>query len=338
MKNEVATRAVALVAIARSGIALDGDLVFVAVADEESGIAQVGMNWLVGERPDIATDYVLNEGGAERLELADGRTIVTINVGEKAAAAVRVTAQGTPGHSALPYDTPYAVPVLGKLICRLADYRPRRRLLPATQAMLESLVGSVGRDLDDAIARAVQLHPAFREIVAPLFSTTIAPTRLHGSDALNVLPGQASVDCDCRVLPGTTEAELLAELREALGDDLPYTLEVLEPLTGGTISSLETPLLDACRAFLGTHDPDAVLLPTICNGFTDSHYLRAAFGSVAYGFWPMRTTPYEVAAAGVHGHDERIHVDDLGYATLFHVESCRSLLTAGSAVRIGAGR
>ncbi len=326
MKNEVATRAVAFAAIARSGIALDGDLVFVAVADEENGTAQVGMSWLVNERPDLATDYVLNEGAAERLELTDGRTVVTINIGEKAAAAVRVTALGTPGHAAAPYDTPHAIPVLGELICRLAAYRPRRRVLPATEALLESLVGPVGGDLDDAIARAVALHPALGELVAPLFSTTIAPTRLRGSTALNVLPGRASVDCDCRILPGTTEAQLLAELAEALGDDLPYELELLEPPTGGTISPVDTPLLDACRAFLTAHDPGAILLPTISTGFTDSHYLRAAFGSIAYGFWPVRSTPYEVTAAGVHGHDERIHVDDLGYATLFHIELCRSLL------------
>jgi hypothetical protein len=43
----------------------------------------------------------------------------------------------------------------------------------------------------------------------------------------------------------------------------------------------------------------------------------------------MRTTPYEIAAAGVHGHNERIHVDDLGYATMFHIEVCRSLLACG---------
>ena len=33
----------------------------------------------------MRTDYALNEGAAERLELVDGRTVVTINVGEKGA-------------------------------------------------------------------------------------------------------------------------------------------------------------------------------------------------------------------------------------------------------------
>ena len=65
--------------------------------------------------------------------------------------------------------------------------------------------------------------------------------------------------------------------------------------------------------------------PTLCAGFTDSHFMRAAFGSVAYGFWPVRHTPYAVAAAGIHSTDERIHADDLGYATRFQLEACRAI-------------
>lgn len=330
MKNEVATRAVATAAIARSGEPLDGDLVFVAVADEEDGTTGVGMSWLVDARPDLATDYVLNEGASERLELADGRTVVTICVGEKAATAARITALGTPGHSSMPYDVPYAVPALAELIRRLASYRPRRRLLPATQAMLERLVGPIGDDpaeLDGALDRAIALHPMLRQLVGPLFSTTIAPTRMHGSDALNVLPGRASVDCDCRLLPGTTEAQLRAELTEALGTDVPYELELIDPIVGGTISSIDSPLFEACAEFVSTSDPDAIVLPTISTGFTDSHYARAKFGAVAYGFWPSRATPLDVWSTTVHGDDERVHVDDLGYATSFHVDACRALLS-----------
>lgn len=330
MKNEVATRAVATAAIARSGEALDGDLVFVAVADEEDGTAGIGMSWLVDERPDVATDYVLNEGASERLELADGRTVVTISVGEKAAAAFRITALGTPGHSSMPYGVPHAVPALARLIDRLTTYRPRRRLLPATRALLEQLVGPI-EDLDIAIEQAIALHPALKQLLEPLFSTTIAPTRLHGSEALNVLPDRASVDCDCRVLPGTTVDQLREELELALGTDVPYELELLEPPVGGTISSIDSGLFDACAGFLRATDPEAILLPTLCIGFTDSHYMRAAFGSVAYGIWPTSSTPYEVWESTVHGRDERVHVDDLGYATRFHIAVCRALLSPGRA-------
>ncbi len=52
-------------------------------------------------------------------------------------------------------------------------------------------------------------------------------------------------------------------------------------------------------------------MPVICAGFTDSHWLRDAFGTVAYGFFPLRTMPPEVAATLIHSADERAAVDDL---------------------------
>ncbi len=325
MKNETASRAVTMAVLARSGFEPGGDLVYIAEADEEDGADAVGLSWLVGERPDIATDYVLNEGASERLTLADGRVIVTVNVGEKATLPAEVTALGQAAHASTPEAGANAVPRLATLIGRLAAYRPQRRLLPETRAMLEALAGHVDGDLDAAIAHVQSLHPAFPDLVGPLFATTIAPTRLTGSVARNVMPGRAMVDCDCRVLPGTTEADLRAELAAALGDDLPYEVAFPEPATGGSVSPIDTPLYEACRRFIADNDPGAILLPTLGTGFTDSHFMRDAFGAVAYGFWPTRHTPYEVAAAGVHSHDERIHIDDLGYATRFGVEACRAI-------------
>jgi acetylornithine deacetylase/succinyl-diaminopimelate desuccinylase-like protein len=329
MKNETATRAVAIAVLARAGFRPRGDVLLIAEADEENGADEVGLQWLVRERPDIATDYVINEGASERLALADGRTVVTINVGEKATLPALVTALGRAAHASTPLAGANAVPRLATLIGRLAGGRPERRLLPETRALLEALVGTVDGNLDAAIAQAQRLHPAFAELVAPLFATTIAPTRLRGSEARNVMPARASVECDIRILPGTTEAELPAELAAVLGTDVPHEVEFLEPPNGGSVSPIDTPLFDVCRRWVAADDPGAILLPTVCTGFTDSHFMREAFGSVAYGFWPMRHTPYEVAAAGIHSTDERIHVDDLGYATRFQVEACRAIGAMG---------
>jgi acetylornithine deacetylase/succinyl-diaminopimelate desuccinylase-like protein len=46
-------------------------------------------------------------------------------------------------------------------------------------------------------------------------------------------------------------------------------------------------------------------------GFTDSHWVREAFGTVAYGFFPMRTMDAELAGRLIHSADERIELDDL---------------------------
>ena len=84
MKSHTATNAVALATLAREGFRPRGDLVLIAQADEEDGSEEVGMQWLVEARPDLRVDYALDEGGGERIPLADGGVVVPIGVGEKA--------------------------------------------------------------------------------------------------------------------------------------------------------------------------------------------------------------------------------------------------------------
>jgi acetylornithine deacetylase/succinyl-diaminopimelate desuccinylase-like protein len=325
MKNETATRAVTMAMLAREDFRPRGDLLFIAQADEEDGTEAVGMSWLVGARPDLRPDYALDEGGGERLELADGRVVYPINIGEKATLAAMVTAVGEAGHASMPDTGANAVPLLATLIGRLAAHRPEPRLLPAVRATLEALVGPLDGDVRGALSRAVALHPALAAQLPPLLGATIAPTRLYGSDARNVMPGRAAVECDCRVLPGDGPADLERELRAALGDDVAYELEFLEEPNGGTIAPLDTPLMRICQGWLDEVDAGASLLPKVSTGFTDSHFLRQAFGTVSYGFWPVRATPLDVYMSGFHNKDERIHSDDLVDAVGFHLHVCREM-------------
>jgi len=99
-------------------------------------------------------------------------------------------------------------------------------------------------------------------------------------------------------------------VRAVLGADLDYELEWFEA-RGGTRSSLETPLWAAVESFVAERDPGSRAVPVCVAGFTDSHWLRDAFGTVAYGFFPAREMPYDVAATLIHSADERIPVADL---------------------------
>ncbi len=63
--------------------------------------------------------------------------------------------------------------------------------------------------------------------------------------------------------------------------------------------------------FVAETEPGARAVPICTAGFTDSHWLREAFGTVAYGFFPMRTMPADVSATLIHSADERIPIDDL---------------------------
>jgi acetylornithine deacetylase/succinyl-diaminopimelate desuccinylase-like protein len=74
-----------------------------------------------------------------------------------------------------------------------------------------------------------------------------------------------------------------------------------------------------------------MLLPTVSTGFVDSYFMRSGWGTRCIGFWPTRTTPLEVMQAGVHNRDERIHVDDVGYAARFLLHAARTVVgRAGS--------
>ena len=42
------------------------------------------------------------------------------------------------------------------------------------------------------------------------------------------MPGRATVEVDCRILPGTTPADVEAQVRSLLGDDIAYELGCLD--------------------------------------------------------------------------------------------------------------
>src|SRR5207237_7962275 len=135
----------------------------------------------------------------------------------------------------------------------------------------------------------------------------------------NVIPALCEVTVDCRLLPGQTQAEAEVLLRAWLGDG-DYDI-VWREGQGGTRSPAETQLWSAVESFVGEGEPQARAAPICGAGFTDSHWLRDAFGTVAYGFFPVRKMDADLAARLVHSADERAEVDDLelGVRFLRHV-------------------
>jgi acetylornithine deacetylase/succinyl-diaminopimelate desuccinylase-like protein len=119
-----------------------------------------------------------------------------------------------------------------------------------------------------------------------------------------------------------THADVEAAVREALAG-LEYDFEFIE-YDGGTMSSTATPLYAAIEEFLPQIEPGATAAPVICSGFTDSHWMRQAFGSVAYGFFPSRMDP-QVAGGLVHSSDERIPHADLDLGVRFFVHVARAI-------------
>ena len=326
MKNEVAARAVAMAELARSGFRPRGDLWFIAVADEEDGFADVGMRWLLEERSDIRPTHSVNEGGGERVPLSDGRQMIGYSVGEKGTLPVQVTAVGEAGHASVPTLGRNAVPLLARLLPRLGDGLPEPSPAPEAIAMLRALLGRDEPDLSEALAEADRLYAGFGDSIRALMGSTMAPTMLWGSNKRNVMPARATAEVDIRILPGTTRADVEARVRNALGDDIAYELEWPEEMVPASSSPVDGVVPAAIAAFLESEGDPGTLMPTLCTGFTDSNFLRAARGTRAYGFSPFVATPYDVLEAGYHNANERVHVDDLLLSTRFHIDLAHRVL------------
>jgi len=310
MKGQVAASAVALATLARERFRPAGDLVFVAAADEEVGDG-FGLAWLCAEHPDaVRTDYALNEGAGERIELL-GRPFYICSSAEKMSSPFRLRVNGRAGHASVPGIADNALVKAAPLIERLAAYRPELQLGPETSLLVEAVAGRL-LEPAEALELAREVDPTAAELLEPLLSLTLSPTTVSASERRNVIPHVCEVGVDCRLLPGQTQAEVEPLLREVLGED-DYDFEWIEG-RGGTRSALETPLWDAVESFVAEIEPEAAVLPICVAGFTDSHWLREAFGTIAYGFFPMRTMDTQVAARLVHSADERIAVDDLELA------------------------
>ena len=307
MKGQVAASAVAFASLCREGFRPVGDLVLAATADEEVGDG-FGLEWLVHEHPELVrVDFAINEGGGERVELG-GSVYYFCGVSEKMSAPFRLRVRGRSGHASVPGIADNALVKAAPHIAALGGYRPPAQLIPEVERLFEVTLGRVP-PAQESLQRAHELGPRAAELVEPLLSLTLSPTMIEASQARNVIPAVCDVTVDCRLLPGQLPEHVEPLLREVIGAG-DWELEWIDP-TGGTRSEIDTPLWSAFDGFVATIEPGARLLPTCNVGFTDSHYLRQAFGTTAYGFFPMRTMEYEVVSRLEHSADERVPVDDL---------------------------
>ena len=314
MKGQCAASAVAIAALAREGFRPNGDLIFVAAADEEVG-SGYGLSWLCETHPEaVQCEYALNEGAGERVELG-GRAFYPCALAEKMSRPFRLRVHGRSGHASMPAIADNALVKAARLVQRLGDYEPERRYIAETEALVTAVLGELP-PVDEALGRLQAVSAAARELVEPLLAPTFSPTMASASQKRNVIPALCEVVVDCRVLPGEDLDALDRLVLDVLGRPGDYDHEVVEG-QGGTRSPGATPLWEAVASFVAEADPEARPLPYCVPGFTDSHWLRAAFGTVAYGFFPIRTMEAEVAARLIHSADERIHADDLELGTAF---------------------
>jgi acetylornithine deacetylase/succinyl-diaminopimelate desuccinylase-like protein len=327
MKSQVAAEAAAAVSLARSGWRpARGELLIVAVVDEETG-GELGAEWLTATHPEkVRCDLLVNEGGGAVFEYGGppARRRYGVCCAEKGVFRFTVTTEGVAGHASMPKIAENALLKMGPLLQRLAERQPAYTLTAEPAAFLRG-IGEDPEDPAGAVANLLAADPRLARMFEPMLGVTFAPTRIRASEKINVIPSRAELKVDCRVPPGLGAEEVLRGIAEVLGDD-GFHIEFTEQVVGNR-SPADSPLMDAIAGWIAARDPGAEVVPVILPGFTDSRHFRAAFPEcVAYGFFPQRHQTLLEAMPLIHAADERIDVRDVAFAAEFFSDLARSLL------------
>jgi acetylornithine deacetylase/succinyl-diaminopimelate desuccinylase-like protein len=307
------------------------DVLFTCTADEEAG-GLAGAKWVADNRPEwLRAAGAVNECGGVSATIG-GQRLYPIQVAEKGFAAYRIAVRGTWGHGSMPRDDNAAV-LAAAVIERLAVPGPTRvtpvmarfleqaaAALPGEAAVIvDALSGDDPGRAEAAIAAACD--PMYARALRALLRDTLSPDVIHAGIKYNVIPGDAIVEVDCRVLPGTTEPDMRAQLIDRLGPDLAAVCEVELIVYGAPVEApADSALFDLLAATIREHDPDGIPLPVMVPFATDAKH-TATVGTPTYGFSPLRLDPDERFLERFHGVDERVSIEALrwGLPVLYDV-------------------
>ena len=298
----------AFVDLKRRRVPIERDVIFLAVADEESGGLR-GTSWLLRNRPEMfeGVEAVLGEGG--RGQSVNGKLLWWgIEVAQKRPLWLEVSTSGRGGHASglNPQSANHRlIQGLARVLQRPARWRvtpPARDYLHAIAPLhndhWKRILGNV-----DQVVRPEGPSEFLLPGMANLFVDTVQVTVLRGGERINVVPDRASARIDVRLLPDTDSAVFLKEIRTALGDG--FEVEVLVTSPPAAPSPAAGRLYDALR---GALSPDAPVVPTFVPGFTDSRFFRER-RIPAYGVTTFALSGEDLR--GIHGPDERIPLDEL---------------------------
>ncbi len=336
MKQMVALQLTLMLHFARqaraTGQPLARDLILLAVADEECG-GELGMKWIVENRPEwIDAEYALNEGGGFAVELG-GTRIYLCEMAQKGSMRVTLQAEGTPGHASVPHND-NALVRLARAISAVGAAPLPLTVIPTTRRFIQTLAktqsparGAIFRQvLSPRFSERVlaRLDPDTANALRAMLHTTLSVTMAQAGTALNVIPGQATAQIDCRCIPGQTAEWIHEQIRQRIND--PRVAITIEQTSPG-YEMQPTPLFDAIRAAVATHDSGAIVAPYLFPAVSDSRYL-APRGVAAYGFIPHKPeTGMPQVQSLAHGHDERISRANVAFGLAVLHDTIRAIST-----------
>ena len=312
-KGIVAGSLEVLIALKEQNIALDRDVIFLGVADEEAG-GQLGITYLVNNHlEDIQADFAINEGGRGSMDpITNEYVSFSIGTAEKTPRRAKLVVDGKAGHGSVP-TRDNAIGVMAQAVARLFESPLPMELNETTRTLFTRLAATRPEAEANIYRQILQPNPSMevqeklRDIDPYFFSiirTSISPTIFQGGYQRNVIPSRAEATLDIRALPGTDPELMWTAIAEIIDNPAVRIEPMVVTRPAHDPAPLSTPLFNAFERIIRQEHPAAVVLPSMLTGATDSAQLRAA-GIPTYGFGPGA---YLGENNGIHGNDEFLRV------------------------------
>jgi acetylornithine deacetylase/succinyl-diaminopimelate desuccinylase-like protein len=304
-----------------------GDLVFLALADEEASGRWGSQALTENHWDEVKADYMVTELGGFFIG-TDRGPAAFCTVGEKGVAWVKLTARGTPGHGSMPYGTDNAAVKAAEAVRRLSRLKLPLRPSSAYRAMASAMARgfaerwalTTGWGESWALKRLFSRNRGMARFLHTAGRTTVSPNVLRSGTKVNIVADRAEVLLDCRVVPGTTQQDLERLIRRALG---PLSREFAFEITDwfpSNLSGKDNPLYPAVDALFREAHPDSRLVDLVIGGVTDGRFWRAK-GTTVYGFSLFsKALTMDAYGQRIHGIDERIDLESLALSVKFFTD------------------
>lgn len=316
MKGGVAMMLSAFLRAKAENASLPGDVIFLAVSDEEAG-GDFGAKFIAEEHPDLlkGVRYAIGEFGGFSFYVA-GRKFYPVQVAEKQFCGLTGRVTGPAGHGAMSFRGG-AMAKMARVLKTLDENRLPVHITPAAQQMVEAIAAGLPEPMNAMVMQL--LDPQNTDAVLdemgaalasfePLLHNTVNATMVQGGSKVNVIPGEIKLEFDARLLPGYEPADLVKELTALTGDDIEWTTSRFDVAP----SSPDMGLFPVLKDILEQADPEGLPIPYFVFGVTDARFF-SKLGIQTYGFMPMQLPADFNFISTIHAADERIPVDSVAF-------------------------
>jgi acetylornithine deacetylase/succinyl-diaminopimelate desuccinylase-like protein len=260
-------------------------------------------------------ELVLNVDGGGGLLDKDGKPVyLTWQGAEKYDVDFELTVTNPGGHSSAPRED-NAITRLSAALVKIGAYKFKPELndisrnyfieaarleQPDLAAAMREFVADPGNAQAAAVLRA---NPAF----VGRIGTTCVATMLSGGHAMNALPQRATANIDCRIFPGHSAADIMAELQGVVADPAVQFKDVTVGSIPSGASPIRPDLVAAVTKAIRLSYPNVPVFPSMSSGASDSMWFRHE-NVPSYGVSPLFMKDSDHFA---HGLNERVPVANI---------------------------